>query len=86
MKALGLAKALIAAMKFESMPAASIAAESRRGPKFRRGFLEFRLDPNVKGLRAFYVDERPGWGGAGIRKMNARNGVGSSKIRKARAQ
>lgn len=86
MKALGLAKALIAAMKFESMPAGRVAAEIRRGPKFRRGFLEFRLDPNVKGLRAFYVDERPGWGGADVRAMNARNGVGSSKIRKARSK
>lgn len=54
--------------------------------KFRRGFLEFRVDQNVKGLRAFYVDERPGWGGADVRKMNARNGVGSSKIRKARSK
>lgn len=53
---------------------------------YRRGFHEIRFDPNVKGLRAFWVDERPGWGPRHICEMNARNGVGSSKIRKARAQ
>ena len=84
--ATGLAKALIAAMNFTPTNADQIARETTRRPKHRRGFHEFRFDPNVKGLRAFWVDERPGWGPRHIREMNARNGVGSSKIRKARAK
>lgn len=84
--ATGLAKALIAAMNFAPMTADQITRETSRHPKHRRGFHEFRFDPNVNCLRAFWCDERPGWGPRHIREMNARNGVGSSKIRKARAQ
>jgi hypothetical protein len=84
--ATGLAKALIAAMKFTPMSAGQIAREAIRHPKHRRGFHELRLDPNVKVLRAFWCDERPGWGPRHILEMNARNGVGSSKIRKAHAK
>ena len=82
--ATGLAKALIAAMNFAPMTADQIAREASRRPKYRRGFHGVARD--ALGLRAVWVDERPGWSPESIRRMNARNGVGSSKIRKARAR
>ena len=82
--ATGLAKALIAAMKFAPMSADQIAGEAMRGPKYRRGFHHVQREPG--GLRAVWADDRPGWSPESIRRMNARNGVGSSKIRKAHAK
>ena len=54
--------------------------------EFRRGFHGVRYDESIRGLRAVWVDARPGYRPRQIVEMNARNGVGSSKIRKARGK
>ncbi len=81
------------ARAFASTFASSVAPIFVSGPRpyrneapasYRRGFHGVARD--ALGLRAVWVDERPGWSPESIRSMNARNGVGSSKIRKARAR
>ena len=84
--ATGLAKALIAAMQFSSSPPDQAAREASRRPKYRRGFHGVWWDTSLGSYRAVWVDDKPGWSAYYILVMNARNGVGSSKIRKARAK
>lgn len=64
----------------ETILSAFALSGKQQEPKYRRGFYGQSRPQGV--WRAHWVDNKPGWTGADIREMNARNGVGSSKRRR----